>query len=349
MQLRAGLPFVNFIALAKETQLPKKVRIVSIPEWLSICTSKSTKSYLPHAHESMLAGFGLYDIHAHCHSSVLLNYVHEQTGIRLNLNTPTSKICPTNYLKMNGRQIPLYVGVGDHPCAVLGAGTSTAPTTISVNIGTGSQVAAIDFPQQESSLEFRPYFQDQRLTTITHIPAGRILSCCIEFLNQVAAFHSKQSDFNFWLVLQSLSVDEILNSSLSIDLAFFPGAWNYSTGGSIRQITETNFTVKNYLGSVLKALVLQYRDAINKIDPQAQLSEIILGGGVACKLPQLKTLLETTTHRKTQGATAIDETLLGLRTLAWMNTNPSMTLQKASVYFGRSSTIQLDSSEPFRD
>jgi sugar (pentulose or hexulose) kinase len=310
MKLRPSLPFLNAVHTFKKNNFPKKCFILSLPEWLSV---SSCEDYNPIVHESMLAGLGVYDLKAKKESDLLLNYFKDQTGAILKVHDVVQDIKKTGDIRINNKKIGVYVGVGDHPCAVLGAGNTKK--TISVNIGTGSQVAFIDFPTESISAEYRPYFNGSRLTTITHIPAGRVLNTYIGFLNQTLKVLG-QSDYSFFKLLETLTLEEIESETLDIGLSIFPGSWNYSTGGFVGRISEKNLTPRNFLAGILKSLSNQYLEIIKNLDPNHLISEIILGGGVSQKLPILQKIFELKAVRRVkQNFSHPDETLLGLKLL----------------------------------
>src|SRR6185295_18972949 len=75
------------------------------------------------------------------------------------------------------RGAPCFTAVGDQQCAL--AGALLAERELSVNIGTGSQVAILSDSAMAGPHQTRPYFGGRFLRTITHIPAGRALSALL--------------------------------------------------------------------------------------------------------------------------------------------------------------------------
>ena len=63
-------------------------------------------------------------------------------------------------------------------------------------------------------------------------------------------------------------------------------------------------------------LVRQYVDIMRLFDPRDQMEEVLLSGGIARRLPVIQRLVEADTQYAAQGAAQIDESLLGLRTIA---------------------------------
>lgn len=70
----------------------------------------------------------------------------------------------------------VFTGVGDQQAALLGAGVSNKQ--VSVNLATGGQVSIVAETFGERA-QTRPYFEDQYLHTVTHLPAGRLLTAAL--------------------------------------------------------------------------------------------------------------------------------------------------------------------------
>ena len=79
------------------------------------------------------------------------------------------------YWAHSAGRVPIYVGIGDHQCSLLGAGL-VERHTLSINLGTGAQVSTLEDKWTPQEAETRPYFSGQMLNTITHIPGGRALA-----------------------------------------------------------------------------------------------------------------------------------------------------------------------------
>ena len=93
-------------------------------------------------------------------------------------------------------------------------------------------------------------------------------------------------DLDMFELMSTITVDDVFRSDLKMNLAVFPQARSYSNGGSINNIKEGNFTVKNLLGSMLKEFVLQYQSHIDNA------STILLVGGIAKKIKILPELFQ---------------------------------------------------------
>lgn len=153
--------------------------------------------------------------------------------------------------------IPLYSPLGDTDCVI--RSLSIPDNGVAINMGTGSQVIS-------------------RTSKKRFFPAGR------SFLTFNKLFEC--STVSIFDVMQKLTVEDVRNSTLEISLAVFEQSRNWNGGGGISRITESDFSIKNMVSSILKAFVNQYREAIGEAD------HITLVGGIARKLHILPQLFE---------------------------------------------------------
>ena len=71
----------------------------------------------------------------------------------------------------------VFTGVGDQQAALLGAGVTEG--MVSVNLATGCQVSILA-RKFSDRVQTRPYFGGNYLHTVTHLPAGRLLSAAVQ-------------------------------------------------------------------------------------------------------------------------------------------------------------------------
>jgi sugar (pentulose or hexulose) kinase len=323
MVLRPGLPFSNIIHLARKKCLNKPFKVITLPEFISMCDNDS----MNYVHDSMLAGIGFYDIKRRGISKKLLRIFKDFSNKEPTFNNAAKEDCVSGYVKLSSRKIPIFVGVGDLQCAVLGAGNEMAKS-ISVNIGTGSQVSIISRRADFGNYELRPYFDKLYLKTFTHIPAGRALE---EFINFIAYTEDKRE--NIWSELKKISESSIEKSTLCFNLNMFRSAWRYRSGGGILNIHEGALTKDNYLASLLKSFIHQYIEAINLIADNKRFNSIIISGGVVKRLPRISLIISTSTQKKVLVNWKFDETFIGLRSLALFASGAARTTLEAQKYF----------------
>lgn len=324
MKPRPGFAPMNFLQVARETRLPSTVRIVDLPGWLCRASGHPTG----YAHPTMLAGLALYDVQRGTIAEELVEAVQRLSASRVLLDAPAATGQIAGYWDEGQRRVPIYVGIGDHQCSLLGAGL-VSDASLSINLGTGAQVSTLYCPSPPAEAETRPYFCDRTLRTITHIPGGRALAEYIGFLGQASGGAT-----DFWKLLAECQVEEVQASTLLFGLGLFPSARAYDGGGYIRSIGEGELTLKNYLGSLLKAFVGQYVDVLHLFDPAHQMQNALLSGGIARRLPVVQKLVQIESGYPTQGATALDESLLGLRAVA-LAAHRDADVFKAQAVWGR--------------
>lgn len=278
----------------------KNVKIVTMPELFATDFGKSNSV----AHISSSAALGLWDYHNKCWSNAIIEYLEQYTGHKLLFNRvsddfETAGVC---------QGIPVYCGMGDLQCAVIGARNSEK--SISINLGTGSQVSQIG--GNGTGFEYRPIFHNTIMKTVTHIPSGRVLNNFIGFLHEIAP------NRNFWTESTNLSSEKITSATLDFDLALFNGAWGYSGAGSIRNIREKSLTVENFLASLLKSYTSQYVKVINSFEISS-VEKLIFSGGIANRIPSVREIISSQTGIPAITSGVAEETLEGLKILITNN------------------------------
>lgn len=326
MKLRPSFPVASLMHMARNGELSQDCKAISIPEL--ICTFSDGCANV--VHPTMIANFGVYDIYQQKISETVVNLLNESASGKVRFNNIADETTPAGYwYSPNGKAVPIYAGVGDHQCTILGAG-NISNQAMSINIGTGSQVAVIDFACDMAVVEQRPYFSGGMLSTITHIPAGRVLEEHVSFLEDVAKAGGLTKQY-FWDRLANVTPEQIVEADLLFDLASFKSAWGYTNGGQIRNITEGALNLDNYLAGLLKSFCLQYKQAIQYIDPDEKIGECILSG-LPRRLPNIKVVLGKILKRKmTLQDEREEEPLLGLRMLAIIAAGRANNYQQAAA------------------
>lgn len=331
-----GLPIMNVTHLARSSQLTGTCKIATLPEWLALCCTDSRNI----VHETMIHCQGFYDVHHRRISAELTAFVKELTGLQCVFNEVADTGSVSGYWHGPDGKIPIYVGVGDHQCSVLGA-CNVPRESISLNLGTGSQVAVIDAPATRTEYEVRPYFDSRTLVAVTRIPAGRALATYLRFLEDIClASGAREPDF--WRMFSAIEDYDLREATLEFDLAVFSSAWNYRGGGKISNIAEGSLTLKNYLASLFKSWVQQYPEIVRLFDPSHQASRCILSGGLARRLPTLAGIFAALSGYETWPACPLDESLLGLRTIALVASRRTSTALAGQEIFGRDCQLNSD-------
>ena len=330
MRPRPGFAMLNIIDLCRSDVLPSRFRVLSLPCWLSMASGDSRYR----VHNSMLAGMGFYDIRSRTESEAMHTLVEEMGGRSVLLNELGREHEVAGFWHFCGEKIPIYIGVGDHQCALLGAGNKPAKT-LSLNLGTGSQVSVIASDARNPEIETRPFFGTDQLKTITHIPAGRVLAEFIGFLEEVASAASEKNQGDYWNMLAHIDESNLELASLEFDLGIMKGTRRYAGGGSIRRIGPSELTLENFLRSLLHSFASQYVEVAHMFDPDYSIRTCILSGGVARNLPNFKGIMQHRLQRDVLPATPVDESLLGLRTIALIADGRTRDYLEAMGIFGR--------------
>ena len=303
MRLKPGLPFVTLAYLAARGQVPKDARVLCLADWIAGASARGGTD------ETMAAASGLYDIERRSWSDELLSVLASLGVPALQLpRVVDGRMVPVGNLSLGAMAVPVFGGIGDMQAAALGARIA-ANRSLCVNLGTGSQVSVIDGASSDARTEVRPFF-DHRLTTVSHIPAGRALRVFQDFFDSLAGGES------FWPVVAGLSAAEVLDSPLTVDLNLFATAWRWSGGGSISGIGETTLTPRGLAAAVVRAFAAQYPEAVSVVDPDRRCNTIQLAGGLARRIAILPELIATLSGREVRVPAAEEETLLGLALIA---------------------------------
>lgn len=274
LELKPCLPVTKIKAVANECKL-KNFKVISLPEWLSCCSNLS----LNIANETMSAGLGFFNIIDKKWDEEIIGYFKE---FNIEFNKVTDKIEIAGYFQYDNLNIPIFTGIGDFQAAISGAGCGK--NIVNINLGTGSQVAKIC--NTEGGIQIRPFFNNEKLSVITHIPSGRALNTYINFLKTI------NNDINYWKIIDSLNLEDVINSTLTFDLGVFSSAWNFSGFGKIDNILENNFTLQNFLASLLNSYLRQYVSALKEICKDNNFNKIIISGGIASKVGVIKDYFE---------------------------------------------------------
>lgn len=303
MRLRMGFPAVKVLDFLRKNP-GRNVYVLSLPEAL-LLGQKSKHN----VHITMAAGSGLIDFNTRQPSPVFLDFLEQHSpGSRVLFQNITSEIVPAGEITIKGRTITVYTGVGDHQCAVWGAGNTLE--TLSFNIGTGSQVSAICTQASADNLqtERRHFFDNLELQTITHIPAGRVLAGLMDFYHTLTGRDG-------WAQFQTLTRADLQEATLQFNLAFFPDAWGFKPGaGSLSGLTLQGLTEKNFWASLFRSFAQQYISAAHQFTPGWK--KIMLSGGKLAKYPLLKQYVEENAKTPVQVTPSAEETLTGLCLLA---------------------------------
>ncbi len=309
MKLRAGLPIVSLAHIASQIKLPSIFRVFTLADWLIWRGGEPN----PSIHPSLAAGTGLYDIHTKEWSNALL----DMAGVRDNrviLPSLAPAGAPIGKINLTGKTINVYGGIGDLQSAVYGAGFPNKVNLV-INLGTGSQIVR-RWHNIPEGIERRLSVDDLDFAAITHIPSGRALNVFADFLNGCSILGN--GDPFFWQKFDELTVEQVLNSNLEIDMNVFTAAWQYQHGGCIKYIHDNNFTPNELLASIAKGWLSQYVRGMKQLDPLSEDLEFYVCGGLSRRAKFAINVLSSLSGKSAElvGTLTGEETLDGLLALA---------------------------------
>jgi xylulokinase len=204
---------------------------------------------------------------------------------------------------------PCFASVGDQQCAL--AGALLEESELSINIGTGSQVAMISHQAEPFPYQTRPYFGGRFLRTITHIPAGRALSALIGLLTELGAAPEE----GVWDRM-ARAVEAVPETDLRAAITFFPGPCGSS--GFLENLHEGNLTAGHVFRAVFASMARNYDGCARRIDAASAARRIVFSGGVARQFGVIRDLTSEALALPYRLSPHAEDTLHGLMVLAKM-------------------------------
>ncbi len=219
---------------------------------------------------------------------------------------------PVGQIAIDGRHLDCYAAVGDHQCALAGAGLQERE--LSINVSTGSQVS-----ERTASLRLgagyqsRPFFDGSWLNTVTHLPAGRALNVLVDLLTALNPAPTATPEI--WSRIVS-AVGATPDTDLDVALSFFAGP--AGDRGHIANIGIDNLTVGHLFRAAIKNMAVNYQNAARTIADggKGNWDRIVFSGGLTRKFKSLPPLIAAKFGLPFRIAAATEETLQGLLALA---------------------------------
>ena len=227
-------------------------------------------------------------------------------------------------LAVNGNVIPSYPSVGDHQCAL--AGTRLRQNELSINVSTGSQISLLADDYQPGEYQFRPYFDQQYLKTLTHLPAGRSLSVLVDLLSEIPRAQGLEVE-NPWSYIAEVAA--AAETDLDVDLAFFEGPMGRR--GVIRNITVDNLDVGTLFRAAFENMASNYEVCATRLSPERNWQELVLSGGLVGNCDILRKLIIERFDSPVRLSATAEETMEGLLILAQVARGRFSGVAEASV------------------
>jgi len=314
-ELRAGTAINNLFWLKEQQLLVPGTSPLTIADFLilKLCSTK------PKIHKTNAAGFGAFSLETMSWDREIIN----KLGLE-SLQWPdlydSDQIA--GYLSWKSHKIPCYVSIGDQQAALLGVGLEE--DSLSINIGTGSQITALTDKLEYGDYQLRPFVDERLLKTFTHIPAGRALNNLLKFISEL---NTEKNIDEIWSYINE-SIEKLPATdfeALEVNLAFFPSVLGQD--GYIKNINESNLTIANLFRAAYQSMAKNYHDLSLKLRPEKNWQKIILSGGLVQKSKHLEKLLqEAFPGIEIQMTSDTVETLEGLKQLVKTSIYPNQQL-----------------------
>lgn len=207
---------------------------------------------------------------------------------------------------------------GDQQVSILGSQPS--PGDVLVNIATAGQVSINAECYSPGSYEVRPFFQSTYINTISNLPSGRNLAVLAGFLRMAVEIFADKAvdDAYIYSKLHELWKNGPgYSKGLSADTLFFPTDKNTS-GGSIRNIREDNFTPGTLLSAFYENISEIYKDKIHTLLAGTRSQMLLFLGGVSWKNPDLVEAIASRLGMPYGKSPMPDEALNGMYRLSLM-------------------------------
>ena len=235
----------------------------------------------------------------HWHEAVI-----DKLGLRC-LRWPDVR--PSGAVVGTWRGAPCHTAVGDQQCAL--AGALLRQRELSVNIGTGSQVALLADCAGTGDHQTRPYFDGAVLRTITHIPAGRALTALVGLLTELGSV----AEDDAWRYIEP-AVASVPLTDVRASIAYFPGPCGQR--GFFENLHEGNLSVGHIFRAVFESMARNYETCSRRLDLDGTAERVVFSGGVARHLGVLRDLTGSALGLPSRLSPHAEDTLFGLMVLA---------------------------------
>jgi xylulokinase len=165
---RAGLPIFGLLSDYQENKLNDKIRFHTLTSFVAASLSEDYQYLI---HKTDIASSGLYNIYD---NSYFLDLIKE-LSVKICLPEVCESLTPIGYSDF--LNCAVYTPVGDQQASLYGARLDK--NSMVINIGTGGQVSKI-YGGKITKNQVRPYFFGEKIETITHLPAGRLIDFIVK-------------------------------------------------------------------------------------------------------------------------------------------------------------------------
>ncbi|MDR2304859.1 MAG: hypothetical protein LBE10_09770 [Treponema sp.] len=219
---------------------------------------------------------------------------------------------PAAYFRpAKGKEIPMYLPVGDHQAAILGSGATAGSMVI--NIGTGGQICWVDNGLVFGPYETRPFFSGLSLRTLSDLPSGRSLSALVDFFWDIGknVFDLEGEDSREFREKINALAEKAVEAGgklPAMDMNFFD-----REGGAIRGITADKLSAGNLTAAAYTAMADAAFDGYKRLEPGgAKPASLIGAGGVLLRTPLLRGMISRRFGMPLRSALHPEDVMYGL-------------------------------------
>lgn len=230
------------------------------------------------------------------------------------------------HIKVGTKLVPCYAPVGDAQAALLGS--LLTKDELSLNIATGAQVSRLTDQLRLGDYQTRPYFDGQFLNTFSYPPAGRALNVLVALLTEWAAAQHRMLEDPWEYITEA--VERVTETDLALDLNFSPSP--DGSYGRIENIRTENLSAGHLFRAAFQSMAESYYHCALKLWPDKMWKNLVLSGGLACKMRALRDEIEKRFATGYRISPEAEDTLIGLLILA-------------SVFSGRTKSVRQISEE----
>ena len=260
-------------------------------------------------HPTEAASTGMYDLESRDWNRRLLDILSLE---KIEFPPVAEKREPAAYFRpAKGKEIPVYLPVGDHQAAILGSGAGAGGMVI--NIGTGGQICWIDNGLGFGPYETRPFFSGLSLRTLSDLPSGRSLSALVDFFWDIGKnlFDLEgEAGGEFWEKINALAEKALAAGGKlpAMDMNFFD-----EEGGAIRGIRADRLSAGNLIAAAYTAMADAAFDGYRRLEPGGVKPASLIGaGGVLLRTPLLREMISRRFGMPLKTALHPEEVMYGL-------------------------------------
>lgn len=259
------------------------VTLCTIHDYIAMCLCGRTS---PLVHSSDAASLGCFDLNAGSFDQAALETLGLDPAF---LPEVTSGFTVAGH---TADGIPVTVAIGDNQASVLGAVKGDGCAL--VNIGTGSQVSVITHSAAAFDAgEVRPLADNRFMLVGAPLCGGRSYALLRDFFRQCAALFGGDTE-NVYAVMNEIAAQAPSERPLKVDTRFCGTRKEPALTGSIRDISDSNFTPAALTRGFLWGMAEELYGFYEKMLPLSDMPITTLAGSgnAIRKNPVLKAYLE---------------------------------------------------------